>query len=430
VWTRVTSFVEYPASTNLRRLLSVRSLLLVALVALVALVTLIGGFALPVAPIAAIIGAQALATLLGWLRLFAPIGSVHNAEILFQLGVDIAALTGLLYFTGGWTNPLVSLYLVPIAAAAGMLPARPAWTVASAAVLCYALIAILYRPLVREGASITGVFTMHVVGMWLTFVIAAGLIAYFGTTMAAMLRTRAQALAAAREANLRNEQIIGVATLAAGTAHELSTPLASIAVIASELKTDAGPHQRSDIDLIIAQIDACKDILRRLREAATPADAHEMQHIDTFIDDVRERFQLLRPTIDVAFRVDRGPPIPFIVAEPTLTQAILNLLNNAADASPQSVECTVRWTALQLVLDIHDRGGGFDSGTRAGDRYASASAVSPNGTVEGIGMGMGLLLANATVERLGGSVHIANREDGGAWVQVILPLAKTSPLTS
>ncbi len=268
-----------------------------------------------------------------------------------------------------------------------------------------------------------GVFTMHVLGMWLTFVIAAGLIAYFGTTMTAMLRARARALAAAREANLRNEQIIAVATLAAGTAHELSTPLGSIAVIAGELNADASPHQRSDIELIVAQIDVCKEILRRLRDAATPTRARAMQRIDEFIDDVRERFQLLRPTVKIEFRLDGDPPIPSISADPTLDQAILNLLNNAADASPHAVECAARWTAQQMVLDIHDRGPGFDTASRALDRYA-APADGSTETAEG--MGMGLLLANATVERLGGSVHIADRDGGGTWVQVVLPLAEAA----
>lgn len=419
----MTAFIEYPASANLRRLLSVRSLLFVALTTLTALVVLVAGFALPVGPITAIIVAVALITLLSWWRLIAAKRPVQNVELVVQLGIDIAALTALLYFTGGWTNPLVSLYLVPIAAAVAMLPARLAWIVAVVAVLCYAFVAVFYEPLIHEGDSMTGTFTMHVVGMWLTFVIAAGLITYFGTTMAAMLRARAQALATARETNLRNEQIIGVATLAAGTAHELSTPLGSIAVIASEIRADIAPDLRSEIDLIITQIEVCKDILRRLRDAAAPISHNPttVQHVDAFIDDVRERFQLLRPAVNMDMRLDADSMRPYIVADPTLQQAVLNLLNNAADVSPHSVDCSVHCTTNQLVLDIRDRGAGFDA-NGAGKAYEpTVGDVIDNGTAEG--MGMGLLLANATIERLGGSVHITDREGGGAWVQVTLPLA-------
>jgi two-component system sensor histidine kinase RegB len=255
--------------------------------------------------------------------------------------------------------------------------------------------------------------------MWLTFVIAAGLIAYFGTTMAATLRSRASALAAAREEILRNEQIIGVATLAAGTAHELSTPLGSIALIAGELKSDA-PQHLAEIDLMLTQIDVCRDILRRLRDTASPraTPREPVNRVDRFIDDVRERFELLRPAVAVDFSVANDASSRFIAAEETLRQAVLNLLDNAADVSPHAVECSVHCATDHLVLDIRDRGAGFNA-SAAGNAVEFASA-SPNGSTEG--MGMGLLLANATIERLGGSVRIADRDGGGAWVRVTLPL--------
>ncbi len=304
------SFVEYPASVNLRRLLTARAMLFAALTSLTALVGYAAQVALPFGPIAAIIGALAIVTLLSWLRVVGSARTVHPLELPLQLGVDVAALTALLYFTGGWTNPLVSLYLVPIAAAAAMLPARLAWSIAGAAVASYALIARFYLPLEPSHDAMAGTFALHVLGMWVTFVVAAALIAYFGTSMAASLRTRARALAAARETNLRNEQIIGVATLAAGTAHELSTPLSSIAIAAGELRDGATPAQRADLDLIISQIEVCKDILRRLRGAAAPAHAvADTQPIGAFIDDVRERFHLLRPTVHARFGCDSAAEV-------------------------------------------------------------------------------------------------------------------------
>ena len=130
--------------------------------------------------------------------------------------------------------------------------------------------------------------------------------------MATSLRTRALALANARETNLRNEQIIGVATLAAGTAHELSTPLSSIAVIASEMRAHAAADQRRELGLIIEQIELCKDILRRLRDAAAPSDhTHVLgRPIDDFMADIHERFALLRPSVEVEFRCDGEQPSP------------------------------------------------------------------------------------------------------------------------
>ena len=394
--------------------------------ALIGFVAFAAGYDLPLGPIASIIGALTLTTLASWLRLARAKRPVPNLEILFQLGIDIAALTGLLYFTGGWTNPLVSLYLVPIAAAVAMLPTRLAWTIAATAVLCYALVAAFYQPLVSRGDSMAGPFTLHILGMWLTFVIAAGLVAYFGTTMATTLRTRASALATAREEILRHEQIIGVATLAAGTAHELSTPLGSISVIASELRRDA-PEHRAEVDLMLTQVDVCKDILRRLRDTANPRDTqNKRQDVDVFIEDVHERFELLRPTARVEFSVDASATGRSIAADATLRQAILNLLNNAADASPAAVACATSCSADQLVIDIRDRGAGFGATTAAGGGVDTAlGAPIANGSSEG--MGIGLLLANATIERLGGSVHIADRDGGGAWIRVTLPLAGGNP---
>src|SRR5262249_3315121 len=142
----------------------------------------------------------------------------------------------------------------------------------------YAAIAVAFVPLPHaHGADAPATFTTHLLGMWFTFLIAAGLIAYLGTTMAASLRARATALTNAREEILRNEQIIGVATLAAGTAHELSTPLNTIAVIASELR-DA-PAERRDVDVLLSQIEICKDILRRLRDEAAHDGYADLQSI-------------------------------------------------------------------------------------------------------------------------------------------------------
>jgi two-component system, sensor histidine kinase RegB len=416
----VATLVEYPTSMNLRRLLWVRCALFTALTVLIAVVARIAGYTFPLRPLAAIVAMLGAITLLGWLRLTRSKRPIRNVEILFQLGIDIAALTGVLYFTGGWTNPLVSLYLVPIAAAVAMLPARFAWAIAIVTVLCYALTAAFYQPLVSQGDSFAGPFTLHVLGMWLTFVIAAGLIAYFGTTMAATLRSRAAALAAAREEILRNEQIIGVATLAAGTAHELSTPLGSIALIAGELQSDA-PHLRREIAVMLTQIEVCKDILRRLRDTANPraTPRDPVNRVDRFVADVRERFELLRPAAAVHFAVTGDASGRFIAADETLRQAVLNLLNNAADVSPQAVDCSAHCASDHLVLDILDRGAGFNVAT-GGEAAGRASTASANGSSEG--MGMGLLLANATIERLGGSVRIADRDGGGAWVRVTLPL--------
>ncbi|HTO59517.1 MAG TPA: hypothetical protein VMJ74_17075, partial [Pseudomonadales bacterium] len=136
-------FIDYPASSNMRRLLSVRSTLFAALTVLIAFVDL----DLPRVPLATIVGTLAAITLTSWLRVTRVAQPVRDGEVMAQLIVDIVAMTALFYFTGGWTNPLVSLYLVPIAAGAAMLPSAMAWFVALAAMAGYALIAAVFVPL-------------------------------------------------------------------------------------------------------------------------------------------------------------------------------------------------------------------------------------------------------------------------------------------
>jgi two-component system sensor histidine kinase RegB len=394
---------------DLCRILDIRLLMLVICMAAVVFAVQALELALPLLPLTTLIGsAFALTALLRWraTRRSNPSGS-H--AMLVQLLLDVGLLTAILYFSGGWTNPLVSLYLVPIAVAAALLPRLATWIVAAAAALAYTAMTRFFRPVfdLHHGGDD---FALHVTGMWLTFVIAGALLAYFGTRFTETLRRRDRALAEAREANLRNEQIIGVATLAAGTAHELSTPLATIAVIAAELETSAEGETGDDLAELSRQVRMCREILDRLRNAANPEASRRPSR--EFLAEVVERFQLLRPAVPI------GAALPdaadgVLDADPVLHQALLNLLDNAANASPRGIECNGRVCDTRLEVEILDRGPGF-----------AAAAATPGG------LGMGLVLANTTIERRGGRVFATPRPNGGTCVRVTLPLARGSEATT
>ncbi len=419
---------DHPASVNLRRLLWVRMLLLGALLGLLLLVHLVLQAVLPWVGLLSIAGVLLLLSLLSWWRLHALAAPVRELEVLAQLGLDIAALTWLLYLTGGWTNPLISLYLVPIAVAVVSLSATSAWLVATLAVVCYTALIRFHQPLAlfqaelgahdAHGGMDHSGFSVHMLGMWLTFVLSAGLITYFGIAMASTLRLRAAALARMREENLRNEQIMGVATLAAGTAHELGTPLTSIAVIAGELRTEVTPAQAQELELLLEQVAACRESLQRLRQAAAASsDNAAPLSVQAYMEALWQRWQVLRPQVQAQLDMPAQAG-PILQVDSTLAQALLNLLNNAADASPAAVHCQVRWDSEYLTLDIRDQGPGFDAD------LAQLAEPAPRASQ---GMGMGLMLANASIERLGGSVQIRQRPEGGAWVRVRLPLARLAP---
>ncbi len=215
--------------------------------------------------------------------------------------------------------------------------------------------------------------------------------------MAATLRDRERALVAERERNLRNEQIIGVANLAAGTAHELSTPLATIAVIAAELESQTDGAARDELGVLLDQVGVCRAALERLRASASPTP--EALRADVLLAQLRERFELLSPTTHLVWEIGPADAAPTLNVETALRQALLNLLDNAAAVS-ETVELVGRWDGASVRIDILDRGPGL-IGAEAGD-----------------GMGTGLLLANSSIERAGGSVRAMARSGGGTCIRV------------
>ena len=258
-----------PSSSNLRRILVLRGFVIGGLVlAGLAAIQLLE-LPLPLPPLLSVIGLLTLVNLLTWWRLRQP-WPVADGEFFAQLLVDVLAITVLLYYAGGSTNPLVSYYLVPLVIAAITLPAAYTWSMAALTAACYTLLMFNYYPLMPRDGNFSTAIYMHLTGMWLTFVLSAFLIAFFVVRMANAVKARDQALAGAREETLRNERIVALGTLAAGAAHELGTPLATMAVVTTELQQEyAGePALVEDLRLLRQQVDNCKHILSDMLAAA------------------------------------------------------------------------------------------------------------------------------------------------------------------
>lgn len=379
------------------------------------------------------------------LRQSRPVG---DDEILAQLLVDVAVLAVLLYHAGGSSNPFVSLFLVPLTVAATALPARHAWLMAGATTLVYTLLMFWNQPLpaphgqmaeldvllarasgiAPEHAGHASGFALHVLGMWLNFVVSAGVVAFFLTRMAAALRRREQELAAAREAALKNEQILALGTLAAGAAHKLGTPLSTMAVVLREAElAHAGDAELGDdLRLLRAQVDECKKILSQTLASAGQArdDASRQLALDAYLERLLEEWQLIRPRATIAASLDGPRPAPAIATDRTFEQALLNLLDNAADASPDGLELQAGWDREQLRIDILDRGPGIDANVaaRIGEPFFSTKTGGDDGRAGGLGIGF--FLTNATLERFGGRVELTPREAGGTRTRVTLPLAR------
>ena len=218
----------------LRLLFWLRAFAIVAQCAAVWVAQYVLAAPLPIRPIVITVGALALWNVLGYRDLYSD-RRVRHGEVALHLIVDVAAFTSMIYFTGGYTNPFVSLYLLPISLAAASLPAAYAWSIGALCGVCYSLVWRWHVPLPPVNERFGSDFDLHVAGMWVNFLIAATLIVFFVGRAARVLRRRDEELAALRENALRDQQIVELGTLAAGTAHELNTPLSTLAILVEEL---------------------------------------------------------------------------------------------------------------------------------------------------------------------------------------------------
>lgn len=366
---------------------------------------------LPVVAIAAVIVPLAAYTGLSWRRM-ARGHAVTEHSILLQLLIDIAALAVLLYFTGGSWNPFVSLFLLPITVAAATLRPAYTWLLVSLAACCYTVL-MFFHVGTLHWVHGEDHFSLHVWGMWLGFLLSAGIVAYFVARIGATLRAHDRALAEAR-------RIVAVGSLAAGAAHELGTPLATMAVIARELEHEHGEDAAlvEGLRVLRGQIDRCKTILSRMNAQAgqAQADAGGRIELDRYLAELIEEWRALRPEAQVHVRLAGLRPAPPVIADRTLSQALMNVFNNAADASPQSVDIEGVWDAAELRVSVRDHGAGVPAAVRGhlGEAFV---------TTKPSGMGLGLYLARNTLARLGGRFSLSECADHqGSTAEITLPL--------
>lgn len=450
--------------TQLRRLFWLRNAAIAAQFLTLYLVYQFLSSDLPWLPMLGAIAFLVLLNIVSWWRLTLEY-PVSNIELLTQLAADVGVLTILLYHAGGSTNPFVSLYLLPLVIAAATLPRMHTWGMALLTLTCYSLLMIWYVPLPALGehshhgtqamqnhqsydrngiaapadtgpakthidpthsasplpSAGSDAFNTHIIGMWLGFVISVIVVAYFVVEMARAVRERDAQLNHVREETLRNERIVALGMQAAGAAHEMGTPLSTLAVVIGELRHDTAalPEWRDSLNLLDGQVRVCRNILDKLLANAQDNAGTNEQALDLFLDDTLNEWQILRPAAHYTYHLTGTQPPPHMHIDPALRAALLNLLNNAADASPQGIEIHSQWDSNRFTLEILDHGPGLSAATAAGIGTAFF-------TTKENGRGLGFFLANATLERMGGSVRLFNRFGGGATTEVILPLTGTA----
>ncbi len=422
------------AKANLQRLAVMRLAIVCAL--LIALLYAAGWLRAPLAwaPLLLVVTLLAGAAIFTFWRLGRS-WPVTDAELFTQLLFDVLVLSLLLYFSGGATNPFVSWYLVPLAIAAVVLPRRYCVALALICLGLYSALLFLYQPLALFEPAVghvhhhhdgdAPVLNLHILGMWFNFALSAALITYVVVRMASALREQETELRRRREQALHQEQLLAVATLAAGTAHELGTPLSTMTVLLDEMHSD-DPQLNEDIALLRQQVNSCRATLRQLVETARQHQQPQptAMPVTDALQQVLERWRLLRPQAQFTLEVKGTPQVDDVGASPPLAldtalqQAIINLLDNGMDAGGPLL-LTLDWPDDTIELRIRDRGPGLPL-------ELAEQLGSPFVTTKGKGLGLGLYLSHATAERCGGSVHLYNHPDGGTEAVLRLPVARAA----
>jgi two-component system sensor histidine kinase RegB len=331
--------------------------------------------------------------------------------------LDVSLLTALLICSGGAANPFSALYLVHVAMAVVTLSESWSWLVVAVATACYALL-FFFRPL----SGPLGLPSMaNDIADWVALTLVAIVLAYFVGRMTHSLRQHEQDLADARERASRNERLATLTTLAAGAAHELNTPLSTIAVVARELevqsvKLDLEKSFTQDARLIRQEVDRCQFILGRMRvDVATPPPLVE-QTLEAFVADLkRDLAPIAGEKLRLECTADMAQPARGARA---VRQALAILVDNAVDASPagQPVDLCIFSRNGHIVFEVRDRGTGMaaDVARRAGEPFFTTKPP-------GDGMGLGLFLARLVAEKLGGSLTLQSEPGQGTRAVLELP---------
>lgn len=407
---------------NLFRLGLIRAVVLIGQGLALAYFSLIEPIDIPASSIALVLAIYASVTIATANRSRINI-PITGKEFFVHLLVDIFFFSILLYFSGGASNPFISYYLISISIAAITLPSFYTAVIALIALVCYSLLLIYHVPVSAiapsgMGHSMAG-NNLHILGMWANFTISAVIITYFVSRMATELKSQQQKIAMHREQQLESEQLLAIGTLAAGTAHELGTPLTTMKLLVDEMRLQQ--EDNLDLKLLSQQIDQCKITLKQLQTTAeeSSSEDYSAQPLTLYFDQLFERWQLMRPKVKANIHyVDCSDSAPELKFHPTIAQSILNLLNNAADASPESVDVSISWTKLDIQIQIKDQGTGLDTAN-------IKNIGKPFFSNKSDGLGLGLFLSQSTVTRFGGSINLNNLENGGTLTTISLPINLT-----
>jgi len=417
---------------RLRTLVRLRWLAIVGQTGAVLGVHFVLGFPLPLGLCLAVIAFSA------WLNIFLTIRwrksiRLHETHAGLLLVYDVLQLAALLFLTGGLENPFAFLFLVPVTISATSLSMRWTLLLGLMALAAATFLSFYHYPLPWVPGQALELPDVYIGGMWAAIMSGLVFSAIYARRIADEARQMSAALSATEMVLAREQRLSALDGLAAAAAHELGTPLATIALVAKELKRELpleGSH-KEDIDLLISQTARCREILARLssREAQTD-EMYQRTRILVMIEDLIAPLRgsdvviAVTSTADLDDRAAENEPV--LRRNPAIAYGLGNLLENAVDFAQTRVEVDARWTAAQVSITVRDDGPGFQENIfdRLGDPFVTSRPGYGEETGEPgrhEGMGLGFFIAKTLLERSGASVSLANRltPEHGAVVHVV-----------
>ena len=411
---------------GLQRLLLLRTFVTVASVAAIIILQAFFELEIPVTFIIYLIAGILLSVLIGYWRLAAS-NFISNFELFSHILVDVFFLIILLLNTGGASNPLISYLLVLLALTATLLPQTYVNVFSIGGILTYTSFLLLDltsdHDMAMSPENEVMTFQLHLVGMWVIFLVSAILISVLITRMANAIKIRELNLAQARENELRNEQLVAIGTLSAGTAHALGTPLSTMAVLLTDLDNLNAEELRasdikSDISLLKQQVTRCKNSLTQLIRYYNKDNPEEIENVSlaTFADDIQDYIVNIHPASSIEFHIDDKSE-SVVTSNLSVKHAVINIIENAIKAAHSNVVVHFNITKespFKFEISIKDDGPGIpkDVMEKLGEPFISIRKES---------MGLGIFLANAAIERLDGSIEMLNMKEGGALSIIRLP---------
>lgn len=351
-------------------------------------------------------------------------------EATAYLAFDVLQLAALLYLTGGIENPFSLLFLAPVVVSASSLNLVDTLLLGGLSFVSVSLLANYHRPLPWMPGEEFHLPLLYRAGIWTSLLLGIGFTSIYAWRISREGARMSAALSATQLALAREHRVAALGALATAAAHELGTPLATIAVVARELEhalpKDA-PALADDVRLLREQAERCRAILTRLaRPEETVTGALERMPLGALLDDIAAPHRGVDVHITIA--LDGAAP-PKVWRAPEIIHGLGNLIENAADFAMSEVRIRATWDAARLCIEVTDDGPGFSAEIveRIGEPYVTSrpSWRSHVDTEPGFGkqegMGLGFFIAKTLIEQTGGTVTAENHEGGGATVTASWP---------